>query len=75
LAWTSQKTTAQAALLLLRVCLLQPSHDRYWAIAEQRARLQSQSIATTVSAGFAILALYRRATVYDYKTANISFQD
>jgi hypothetical protein len=61
-AQNTQKTLLPTAPLLLYACLLQPSHDGYWAIAWQQACLQSHSLTTAVSAGFTILAFSRHAT-------------
>jgi hypothetical protein len=62
-AQTAQKTPLPTTLLLLRACLFWRSCDGYWAIAWQRACLQSRTLATSVSAGFAILTFSRYATL------------
>jgi hypothetical protein len=60
---TAQKTPFPTVLILLRACLLRPSHKGYWASSLQQACLRSRSLATAVSAGFTILAFNRHATI------------
>lgn len=63
-ARTARKISLPLALRLLRECLLRPLGDGYRVIDYQMAYLRSRSLATSISAGFTILAFSIHATIF-----------